>query len=124
MAQTPCIKISDGSVIPDLPTGTTRVGGQVVLLGVIPTICEPTDPNRPGYNSLNTSGVWDVPKDASVFAAGDKVYWNATGNPTVGTAGSGAATSTAAGANLMGMATQPQLTTDPNVRTMLIPAGV
>jgi predicted RecA/RadA family phage recombinase len=44
--------------------------------------------------ALHVKGVFRFPKDASVFAAGDAVYWNPTGNPVGGTAGSGAATST------------------------------
>ncbi len=54
-----------------------------------------------GPGALVIDGVFLVVKDSSVFAAGDAVYWNPTGNPVGGEAGSGCATSTP-GANLMG----------------------
>lgn len=91
-------------MIPD-PSTTTRTGGDVVVLGSIPLVCLPTDPNQTGSNSLTAEGIYDVPKDTSTFSAGDAVYWNATGSPVTGTASSGAATSTASGANLLGWAT-------------------
>ena len=52
--------------------------------------------------TLHTDGEWQVPKDTSTFSDGDPVYWNATGNPVTGTAGTGCATSTASGNTLMG----------------------
>jgi len=101
--QTPCKKVQAGEIIPD-PTTTTRYPGDVYVLGTIPLVVLPTDPNQTGLNSLDTDGVYDVPKDSSTFTAGDAVYWNTTANPVTGTAGTGAATSTASGANLMGVA--------------------
>ncbi len=62
-----------------------------------------------------TRGLWKVPKDTSTFSDGDPIYWNATGNPIGGTAGTGCATSTASGNNLMGQAVQAQLTGDATV---------
>lgn len=121
MAQTPCIKVLAGDVIPD-PSTTTRTGGDVVVLGSIPFICLPTDPNRPGSNSLDTHGVYDVPKDSSTFSAGDAVYWATAGNPVLGTAGTGAATSTASGNYLMGLATADAATGDNYVRVKLTAA--
>lgn len=54
-----------------------------------------------GPGALVVEGLFLVVKDTSVFEPGDAVYWNPTGNPVGGTAGSGCATSTP-GANLMG----------------------
>lgn len=120
--QTPCVKVQAGELIPD-PTTTTRYPGDVALLGNLPVVVLPTDPNETGKNTYDTVSVYDVPKDASVFSAGDPVYWNATGSPNLGTASTGAGTSTAAGANLMGFATKSALTGDNYVRTKLVVAN-
>lgn len=118
MAQTPCVKVQAGQIIPD-PTTTTRLPGDVYVLGSIPLIVCAVDPNLTGKNSLDSDAIWDVPKDTSTFTAGDAVYWNATGNPVTGTAGTGCATSTASGNNLMGFATADAATGVYYVRTKL-----
>ena len=118
MAQTPCVRVQAGESIPD-PSGTTRSPGDVVLLGTIPLVAAPTDPNQPGLATLACSGVFDVPKDASTFAAGDTVYWASAGNPVGGTAGSGAATSTATSNNKMGVAVAAAATGAATVRVYL-----
>lgn len=58
----------------------------------------------PVRGGLHADGIWRINRDASTFADGDAVYWNATGNPNVGTAGTGCATSTASGNTLIGQA--------------------
>jgi collagen type VII alpha len=78
--------------------------GAVVLIGTIPMIAK-RDIAANTLGNLDCGGVFDVVKDGSAFSAGDAVYWNATGNPVVGTAGTGAATSTASGNNLLGVVT-------------------
>lgn len=55
-------------------------------------------------------GVYDLAKDASVFAQGDKVYWDDTAH---------AATSTATANKLIGVALQAQVTGDATVRVRL-----
>ncbi|MBY0515097.1 MAG: DUF2190 family protein, partial [Gemmataceae bacterium] len=119
--QTPCKYVQHGECIPD-PTTTTRYPGDVYVLGTIPVVVLPSDPNQTGLNTLATEGVFDVPKDSSTFAAGDAVYWNTTASPVAGTAGSGAATSGAGGANLMGVATAGAATGDGFVRVKLTAA--
>ena len=102
MAQTPCTLACDGGMIPYTP-GTAVAAGQVVLLGNIPTIA-------PLAIAANIEGVldyagdrqWNVPKDTSTFTVGAPVYWNPTGSPVGGTASSGAASTSSAGAYLMG----------------------
>lgn len=116
MAQTPCKKVQAGDLIPD-PSTTTRTVGDVVLLGSIAVIVAACDPNLTGKNTLDVSAVYDVPKDTSVFAAGDQIYWNPTGSPVTGTASSGCATSNPSGAYPLGFATVAALTGDSYVRT-------
>jgi hypothetical protein len=62
--------------------------------------------------AIHTDGTWQVPKDTSTFSDGDPVYWNATGNPVIGTAGTGCCTSTSSGNTLMGVADGAGLTGD------------
>lgn len=121
MAQTPAVFVQEGRNIPD-PSTTTRTGGDVVLLGTIPTICLPTDPNQPGENTLSVEGVWDVPKTSDSFSAGDPVYWDADGDPVTGTSGSGAADASAATGNLMGLATKDAASGDSYVRVKITAA--
>lgn len=121
MPQTPCVKVQAGEIIPD-PTTTTRLPGDVYVLGTMPLIVCATDPNLPGKNSLDTEQIWDVPKDTSTFTAGDPVYWDDNGTPVTGTALSGCATSTAAGNSLMGFATIDAATGASYVRTKLTAA--
>ncbi len=119
MAQTPCIRVQDGETIPD-PSSTTRTGGDVAVLGSIPLVVLPTDPNLLGVNTLATDGVYDVPKDTSTFTAGDAVYWTVAANPVVGTAGTGAAQSS--GTYLMGLAIADAASGAAYVRTKLTAA--
>ena len=58
----------------------------------------------PLRGSLHADGLWRLNKDSSTFADGAPVYWNPTGTPVVGTAGTGAASSTAAGGYYVGKA--------------------
>lgn len=119
-AQTPAVYVQEGRIIPD-PTSNTRTGGDVVVIGTIPLVCAPTDPNLPGVNSLMVDGVFDFPKDTSTFTAGDAWYWNASGNPVLGTAGTGCATSTPS-AYLGGVVTDDAATEDYYVRGLLTAA--
>lgn len=90
MAQTAAIRVtSNGAAIDYTPTSAV-VAGDVVLLGTIPLVAtQAIAANTLG--SLACEGVFDLPKTSDVFTVGDAVYWNATGNPVTGTAGTGAA---------------------------------
>ncbi len=119
MAQTPAIYVIKGSVIP-YPGVSRLTGGDVVVLGTIPLVASAVDPNLPvGDQTLHVDGVFDLPKDTSTFSAGDAVYWDDNGTPVTGTALSGAATSTASGNNLIGLATIDAVTGDSYARTLL-----
>lgn len=128
MAQVPCYYKTKGSSIPYVWVAGTDVVGNVKLLGSIPMIWESIDPYDV-IGQLSPDGVWDVPKDTSTFTPGDAVYWNPTGNPVNGTAGTGAATSNTSGTYLMGVCVPPttgvsaiDLTTDSFVPTLLTAA--
>lgn len=108
MAQTqvPAYYRGYGNTIPCVAVVGTDYVGNVKVLGTIPMVWESIDPYI-SIGQLSPNGIWNVPKDASTFTPGDPVYWNATGNPNDGTAGTGCATSTASGNVLMGVCVPP-----------------
>lgn len=71
--------------------------------------------------TLVKEDIWDIVKDASVFTDNDAVYWNPVGDPVGGTAGTGAATLTPGGFNLIGYVPPDSsaLTGDTTVRVAL-----
>lgn len=113
-------RLQDGDAI-DYTPGADVPAGAVVMLGGLPLVAILSIlANKLG--ALETEGAFKVVKDASVFVAGDPVYWNPTGNPVGGVAGTGAATSTAAGSYLMGFAMLGALTGGATVNVK-IPSG-
>src|SRR5690606_31113108 len=54
--------------------------------------------------ALHAEGVFEFVKDNSDISAGDVLYWDADGDPVGGTAGTGAATTTAASNTLLAFA--------------------
>lgn len=100
MAQTPAVFFHDGDAL-DYTPGSDVKAGDVIVIGTVPMIAKRNIPANV-MGALHVKGVFKVPKDTSVFAAGDSVFWNATGSPVGGTAGSGAATSTPTN-NFMGV---------------------
>ena len=102
MAQTAVIRRQQlGNNLKYTPASTAVTAGDVIVIGTIPFVAD-VDIAVGRQGDISCAGVFDVPKDGSTFADGDPVYWNATGNPNGGTAGTGACTSTASGNNLMG----------------------
>lgn len=118
--QTPSFIRHYGDSIPYTPSSAT-FGGDIVVFGTIVAF-SPLDIAANTQGALTVNGVLVGPKDSSTFAAGDTVYWNATGNPTIGTAGTGCFTSTASGNSLAGFAEAAQLTGDPQVAVVLTAA--
>jgi predicted RecA/RadA family phage recombinase len=117
--QTPTVYRSYGDAI-DYTPGSAVFGGDVVVVGGLVMVAKhDIDLVTITKGALNVRGIFEAPKDASVFAIGDPVYWNAAGNPTVGTAGSGCATSGAAGVTFMGWAVAAQVTGDSTVMVEL-----
>ncbi len=102
--QTPALRAqSEGDQIDYTPVAAVYAG-DIVLVGTVPLLAD-VDIAAAAKGALSCEGVWQVPKDTSTFSAGDAVYWNPTGSPVTGTVSTGAATSTASGAYLMGFAT-------------------
>lgn len=117
MAQTPVRYVQIGEQI-DYTPGSDVTAGDVVVIGSIPTIAR-TDITSGRKGALSLEGAYDVPQVSGGFTAGDSVYWDPTGNPVGGTAGSGAATSTSSGTYLMGFAIATSGASDTFVRVKL-----
>lgn len=120
MAQTPALHKKTGYTVRYVPASTAVGAGQVVIQGSLVGIAvSDIAVGVPGI--LLIQDAFDCPKDTSTFTAGDAVYWNATGNPVLGTAGTGCATSTSSGNTLMGYARFAALTGDIYVDLRLNP---
>jgi hypothetical protein len=129
MAQTPCVRVSEGKRV-DHTFAADAKAGVVVEVGTVPMIVSSAvDYSEQARGELDVGGLWDIPQAAEIINAGDAVYWDNNGTPVTGDASSGAATATATGNNLMGLAAplQPNGTTataatDTYVRVILTAA--
>lgn len=113
MAQTPCIRVSEGKRV-DHEFAADAKAGVVVEVGTIPMIVSSAvDYSEASRGELDVGGLWDIPQAAEIINAGDAVYWDSNGTPVTGDASSGCATATATGNNLLGTAAplQPNGTT-------------
>ncbi|MCG3181850.1 MAG: hypothetical protein BIFFINMI_04285 [Phycisphaerae bacterium] len=109
--------VQEGKRIDYTPVAAAATGQVVVqnsLIGI------PHAPIAAGaLGSLATEGVFDVVKATGAVNAGAAVYWDADGDPVGGTAGTGAATTTAEGNTFMGKATVAAGANDETVRVRL-----
>jgi predicted RecA/RadA family phage recombinase len=102
MAQIPATYRYGGEHIPYTP-GSAVLAGTIYVLGNIVTIV-PKDIAADEAGATATRGVFNVPKDDSDVSAGDTLYWNATGDPVDGDAGTGAFTKTVGANTIAGTA--------------------
>lgn len=109
MAQTPAVYRQAGESI-DYNPGSAVLAGTVYVIGNLVTIV-PKDIAADEMGATCTRGVFNVPKDNSDVSAGDTLYWNSTGDPYGGTAGSGAFTKTVGSNKIAGTALEAAGTT-------------
>jgi predicted RecA/RadA family phage recombinase len=97
MAQTPVIVNSTaGAATIEYRAAADKTAGDVVVVGTVPMIVkrdidyseDPLGTVTDGRGDVD----WLMPQKAEAITAGDRVYWDATGNPYGGTSGSGAVT--------------------------------
>ena len=112
--------IQEGCSIDYTPVSAVSAGA-VVLIGTIPLIAI-LDIAAGDLGALATEGVFDVEKTTDTFTAGDAVYWDVDGDSVGGVAGTGAADSSAATGNLMGVAITDAAAGDETVRVKLTAA--
>ena len=89
MPQVPALTYSDDGTIDYTPSSAVTGGDVVVLNGVIGIALNDIAANEKG--ALQTEGIFRVPKTTAAMTRGLPVFWNATGDPDNGSAGSGAA---------------------------------
>jgi len=114
---TQAIFVHDGDTI-DYTPGSNVTAGDVVVQGDLVGVAK-LDIASEALGALAVEGVFDIAKVTGAIAAGAKLYWDADGNPLGGTAGTGAATTTAAGNSYMGQVVKAAAETDTVVRVRL-----
>jgi len=102
MAQVAANYYSDDGAV-DYTPGSAVTCGDVVVVGNRALIAD-HDIAANVKGALATEGIFAVPKKTGAWTVGLPVYWDATGDPDNGTAGSGAASQVAGGV-YMGIAT-------------------
>ena len=116
MAQSPAFFITDDGALDYTPAAAVT-GGDVIVQGGIVGVT-PTDLAANEKGSIAYEGIFDVPKTTAAWVIGLPVFWNATGDPDSGDAGSGAANQIGTGI-YMGVATQAAGSGDNTGRVML-----
>lgn len=106
-------------ILPYTP-GSAKDAGTVQANGAITGIIS-TDLAANERGSLVVSGTVKMPKVTGAISAGAKLYWNATGDPVGGTAGSGAVTVTDTDGYAIGYAVEAALSGDASVVAYMVP---
>lgn len=109
MAQVPAQTYSDTGAIDYTPAAAVTGGDVVVLTGIVGIAPADIAANEKG--SLQTAGVFRVPKTTAAQVRGLPVYWNSTGDPDSGDAGTGAANQLGIGV-YMGICTEASASGD------------
>jgi len=89
MAQVPAELYSDEGAINYVPSGAVLAGDVVALNGMIGIASSAIAASATG--ALQIEGIYQLPKTTAAWVRGLPVFWNPTGDPDNGTAGSGAA---------------------------------
>lgn len=89
MAQTPALTYSTDGAIDYTPASAVTGGDVVVLNGIVGVACADIAANNKG--SLQTKGLFKLPKTTAAMVRGLPVHWDPTGSPDSGDASSGAA---------------------------------
>jgi len=97
-------KVTEGKVFHWVnDTGADVLSGSLVLMGGIAGVAL-VDVPAGGSGAVDVAGVFELPKDNAAIGQGVPVYWDADGNPVVGTAAGGCMTATADGNRKVGVA--------------------
>jgi predicted RecA/RadA family phage recombinase len=110
--------IQPGQTVGFTNGGSAVVSGQVIVKGALVGVSQ-TDVAASGLGVMAIEGVYAIPKKAEALTQGTKVYWDAAGNPVVGSAGSGAATATVSSYTYAGVAVADALSGDATVQVKL-----
>jgi predicted RecA/RadA family phage recombinase len=121
MAQTAAVFVQSDGCIPYTPGSAVTAGDVIELGGRAYVTVRDIDASTLG--TVCSEGIFDVPKASGAVSAGDNVYWDNNGTPNVGTALSGAATTTASGNTQLGRATADAASGATYVRVELQPGA-
>lgn len=102
MAQTPAVTRQNNGTLDYTPGSAVATGDVVVLGSIVGIATKAIAASTQG--ALAIEGIYELPKITGTIAVGTKVYWDPSGNPLNGTAGSGAITSTAGSLKCAGYA--------------------
>lgn len=102
MAQSPAYLVTDDGGLQYTSAAAVTGGDVIVQAGIVGISPVNADANKPV--GLSLEGIYDVPKTTAAWVIGQPVFWDATGNPDSGDAGSGAANQIGTGV-YMGIAT-------------------
>lgn len=89
MPQTPALTYSDDGAIDYTPSSAVTGGDIVVLNGIVGIAIDDIAANTKG--SLQTEGIYKLPKTTAAVVRGLPIHWDPAGSPDSGTASSGAA---------------------------------
>lgn len=105
-----------GAIKVDYTPVSDKVAGEVVVMGAGVGFVHRGIPAG-GQGSISQQlGVYDVVKAVGAIAQWANLYWNPTGDPVGGSAGTGAITTSAAGNTFAGVALLAAGASDPTVR--------
>ena len=96
--------VSDGRIADHTPAGDISAGDVVLQSSLFGIASQAIAATKLG--SIITDGIFDVVKITGGVSAGAPIFWDPTGNPVVGVAGTGACTVTQAALKLMGWAVE------------------
>lgn len=116
MAQTAALLLQDEGAIDYTPASAVTGGDVVVLNGIVGVV--PVDLAASELGSVQTRGVYKLPKITGAMVRGLPVFWDAAGSPDNGTASSGAANQNGTGV-YAGLCTAAALSGDDYVQTDL-----
>lgn len=89
--------IAEGKRLTYNNAGAALVSGQAVAVSAHLIAVALVDIPTGGSGAVAVDGVFALPKAAEALALGERIYWDADGDPVGGVAGSGALTATATG---------------------------
>ena len=119
MAQTAATFLQEGDTI-QYTFSSDASAGDVLEVGCIPmVVVSDVAVSANAIGELAVAQVWKVPQKAEAIGIGEDVYWDPSGDPVTGTAGSGAATSTPGALNVMGICVETTTTSDSYVKVWL-----
>jgi predicted RecA/RadA family phage recombinase len=108
-------------ILPYVPAAAASAGDCVSIGSLFGIVA--TDLAASERGSVVVSGQISMPKVTGAISRGARVYWNPTGDPVGGTAGSGAITTSDSAGFLVGIAVEAALSGDAAVTVYVIPGS-